>query len=60
MLRFGNIVWGSFQTPFFHTIKSLTWHIFKTQKSHGKRLRFTRNSELKGSFSQNTLTSIFF
>ena len=33
---------GAIPNPIFSTLKILTWYIFKTQKSHGKNLRFTK------------------
>ena len=51
MLRFGANRLGVIPNPYFHTISSLTWYILKdTQKSHGKTLRFIRNSESKREF----------
>ena len=45
---------------FSHYKKPYMVYFQNTQKSYGKTLSFTRYSESKGSFSQNTLKSIFF
>ena len=64
MLRFGTNPTSSrdHSKPFFFSYYEKAYMVYfqNTQKSHGKRLRFTRNSESKESFSQNILKSIFF
>ena len=63
MLRFGTnpTSSGDRSKPFFSHYKNPYMVYFQnTQKSHGKTIRITRNSESKGSFSQNSLKSIFF
>ena len=63
MLRFGtnSTSFGNCSKFLFsHYKKPYMVYFQKTQKSHGKTLRFTRNSESKGSFSQNTIKLFFF
>ena len=52
---------GVIPNPYFHTISSLTWYIFKTYRNlRGKHQDSPEIVNQRGTFSQKILKSIFF